>query len=101
MISHHLFAILFVSSILLMQSCASVTGTKKIAGEWCSCMKDSDAEQSAKSCDSIAEMNLELMVKEKWKEVQEKQLPIDTMRAYKLSIHMEYYKMTEKCRKKD
>ena len=46
-------------------------------------------------------MNLELMVKEKWKEVQEKQLPIDTMRAYKLSIHMEYYKMTEKCRKKD
>ncbi|MEY3313206.1 MAG: hypothetical protein ACK5F4_07270 [Ignavibacteria bacterium] len=99
MITHFLLTMFLLSSIVLMQSCSSVTGTKKVAAEWCSCMKDSDAEQSAKSCDSIAEMNLELMVKEKWKEVQEKQLPIDTMRAYKLSIHMEYYKMTEKCRK--
>jgi len=41
------------------------------------------------------------LVKDKWKEVQEKQLSIDTMRAFKLSLHMEYYKMTEKCRKKE
>ncbi len=99
MISQFFLAMLLLSFFVLMQSCASVTGTQKVATEWCSCMKDVDAEQSSKSCDSIAEMNLELMVKEKWKEVQEKQLPNDTMRAYKLSIHMEYYKMTEKCRK--
>ena len=64
-------------------------------------MKQSNTESTGKACDSIAEVNLELMVKDKWKEVQEKQLPIDTMMAFKLSLHMEYYKMTEKCRKKD
>ncbi|MFZ9761213.1 MAG: hypothetical protein ACO323_05670 [Candidatus Kapaibacteriota bacterium] len=93
--------LLLVSVCAIFGSCASATGTKKIANEWCSCMKNSEAESSGKACDSIAEVNLELLVKDKWKEVQEKQLSIDTMRAFKLSLHMEYYKMTEKCRKKE
>jgi hypothetical protein len=79
-----------------------MTGTKKIASEWCSCMsdkKDDTIMLATRNCDSLAELKLEMMVKDKWKEVQEKQLSIDTLREYKLSVHMEYYKMTEKCRK--
>ena len=75
---------------------------KKIANEWCSCIGDLDDNTpkiASKQCDSLAEVQLELIIKDKWKEVQEKKLSIDTMIAFKLSIHMEYYKMTEKCRK--
>lgn len=96
--------ILLLTIIVLstLSACTTAVGTKKIANEWCSCMGELDGDTSkvaSKRCDSLAEMQLELMVKDKWREVQEKQLPIDSMRQFKLSLHMEYYKMTEKCRK--
>lgn len=97
------FIILLIAFVLsTLSACTTAVGTKKIANEWCSCIGDLDdntSETASKQCDSLAEVQLESVIKAKWKEVEEKKLSIDTMRAFKLSIHMEYYKMTEKCRK--
>jgi hypothetical protein len=62
-------------------------------------LDDNTPKIASKQCDSLAELQLELIVQDKWREVEEKKLSIDTIRAFKLSLHMEYYKMTEKCRK--
>lgn len=97
-----IIVLLTVIVLSTLSACTTAVGTKKIASEWCSCMGDLEDDTSkvaSKRCDSLAEVQLEMMVKDKWKEVQEKQLPIDTLMQFKLSLHMQYYKMTEKCRK--
>jgi hypothetical protein len=93
---------LTVFVLLTLSACTTAVGTRKIANEWCSCIGDLDENTpkiASKQCDSLAEAQLELIVQDKWREVEEKKLSIDTIRAFKLSLHMEYYKMTEKCRK--
>ena len=97
-----IIVLLTVFVLLTLSACTTAIGTKKVANEWCSCIGDLDDNTpkiASKQCDSLAEVQLELIIKDKWKEVQEKKLSIDTMIAFKLSIHMEYYKMTVKCRK--
>ena len=97
-----IIVLLTVFVLLTLSACTTAVGTRKIANEWCSCIGDLDENTpkiASKQCDSLAEAQLELIVQDKWREVEEKKLSIDTIRAFKLSLHMEYYKMTEKCRK--
>lgn len=89
---------------LMLQSCATITGPKKIASEWCDCMKDSGeikTDQSKKFCDSIAEVSLDLILREKMRQAQEKQFPLDSVREFLHSTHMEYHNLIENCKKNE
>lgn len=91
---------LFTVSTVLFNSCATVSPTQQIANNYCDCVEAAEETNGfVNRCDSVAESNLELLMKKKWEEVNLKKLPIDSMRTFKLSLHMEYWKMTEKCRK--
>lgn len=89
---------------MMIQSCTTITGPKKIASEWCDCMKGSDenkTDRSKKICDSIAEESINLMVREKMRQAQEKQFPMDSVKDLMYSSHVEYYDFIGKCRKNE
>lgn len=86
----------------MLQSCTTSLGPKKIANEWCDCMKTSvvnDSSQFKSKCDSIAESQLNVLLRAKMKEVSEKNFPLDSVKEYLHSTHMEYHKLTEDCKK--
>lgn len=98
-----LFIFLFAFS-LLIQSCATLDGTKKIAKEWCTCMEKSeglDPSSIQRTCDSISESMFFAIAKEKYQEALEKKTPIDSVREYIRTTQLEYQKLTGECRKSE
>ena len=94
------FLYVAIACFVFLNSCSTVSPTQQIANNYCDCVEAAEETNGfVNRCDSVAESNLELLMKKKWEEVSLKKLPIDSMRTFKLSLHMEYWKMTEKCRK--
>lgn len=90
--------LLLLLSLAFIQSCSTPISTKKIAASWCDCIKSVENEPVAlKDCDALAIKDMNVIFMKKWKEIEEKNISMDTLKEYKLSMDKEMFKLTEEC----